>query len=272
MSLPPVAIYGMGRFGRALAGALRRAGPGPLRTGGRRQGPAALLRGLRPGTLVMLSVLDDAIPLVAAEFAALPQCRRHSFVHASGAHGPALLRPLSRAGASVGAFHILQTFPPLHGGRRVAGSWCAIAGPPPLLRRLRALARRLEMRPFVLADRQRPAYHAAAVLASNALVALLDAGRTLLQGRGIGKRAAVMLLPLVLGTLENVATLGAETALTGPVVRGDAGTLRAHAAVLPATLKPLYRELMTQTIALALRSGRITPAQARQLKQALPRA
>lgn len=268
--LPPVAIYGMGRFGRALAGALKSAGHKPTRTGGRKTGPAALLRRLKPGALIVLSVRDDAVATVAREFATIPGSGEHTYVHAAGAFGPGLLAALEDAGAAVGAFHILQSLPPERGNLRLAGSWCAVAGPVGLRRSLSALARELGMKPFVLPDKARPAYHAAAVLASNALVAWLAGARDLLVRTGISPRDAIsMLLPLVRGTLENVATLGPETALTGPVARGDSRTLQRHLAAMRRGEAAAYRAAMIQTTAFAEKSGRITKAQARALRAVL---
>jgi len=268
--LPPVAIYGMGRFGRAFAAALGAIGQKPVRTGGRKGGPAGLLRGLRPGTLIMLSVRDDAVASVAAEFARLPKAGEHTFIHASGAFGPALLSSVEGAGATVGAFHILQSLPPKNGQARLAGSWCAVAGPPAMRRTLTALARRLGMKPFTLPDKARPGYHAAAVLASNALVAWIAAARDLLVRVGIEPRdATAMLLPLVRGTLENVAQLGPELALTGPVARADSRTLHRHLAAMPRAFAAAYRTAMIQTTGFAERAGRITKVQARALRAAL---
>lgn len=269
-TIPPVAIYGMGRFGRALAEALKAAGRKPVRTGGRKAGPAALLRGLKPGTLIVLSVRDDAVAPVAAQFAAVPGAGGFSFVHASGAFGPALLARLEDAGANVGAFHILQSLPPKGGRDRLPGSWCAIAGPPALKRQLRALAQLLEMQPFELPDRARPAYHAAAVLASNALVAWLGLACDLLVRVGLSPRDAVkMLTPLVRGTVDNVAELGPATALTGPVARGDTRTLTRHLAAMNRKQATAWRAAMLQTTNFAEKAGRITKAQARALRAVL---
>ncbi|MBX3472887.1 MAG: DUF2520 domain-containing protein [Planctomycetes bacterium] len=268
--IPPVAIYGMGRFGRALADALKSTGQKPARTGGRKAGPAALLRGLKPGTLIVLAVRDDALAPVAAQFAALPGAGRHAYVHASGAFGPALLAKLEDAGAKVGGFHILQSLPPKQGSQRLKGSWCAVAGPAGLRRVLRALALRLGMKPFQLPDKARPIYHAAAVLASNAMVAWLGLARDLLVRTGIRPRDAIaMLTPLVRGTLENVVKVGPETALTGPVVRGDARTLVRHLAAMSRQQAAAYRAAMVQTTAFAEKSGRLTRAQARTIRAVL---
>ncbi|MBE7490368.1 MAG: DUF2520 domain-containing protein [Planctomycetes bacterium] len=269
-TIPPIAIYGMGRFGRALAGALKAAGCRPARTGGRKTGPRALLAGLKPGTLVVLAVRDDAVAPVAAEFAALPGAGKLAFVHASGAFGTALLAKLEDTGANVGCFHVLQSLPPNHGHRRLAGAWCALAGPARLRGQLAALARRLGMRPFVLPDKARPAYHAAAVLASNALVAWLALARDLMGRAGFAPRQALrMLLPLVRGTLDNVAALGPETALTGPVVRGDTRTLTRHLAAMNRKQAAAWRAAVTQTTNFAEAAGRITKAQARAIRAVL---
>lgn len=266
---PHIAIYGLGRLGKSLLAALR-SGATPVRGGGRTQGVAALLHELPPGSLVMLSVPDDAIAATAARFAACPGAAQFQYVHGCGAWGPTLLQPLSDGGAQVGAFHILQSFPTEGGAARIAGSWCAIDGPAALRDSLHALALSLAMHPFHLPEAARPAYHAAAVVASNALVALLGLSRQIARDGGIDAAAATqMLLPLVRGTLDNVEQLGIGPALTGPVARGDSNTLRRHIAHLADGLTGDYRAVMELTIGFALQAGRITPEQAAGLLDAL---
>jgi len=236
MTRPNVAIYGMGRFGRALALALPAGAL--LRTGGRsrpaatdaryRQGAEAFLHGLPPGTLVVLSIPDDALETVANEFAALVGAGDLLYVHTSGARGPEAIEPLAGTGAQTGVFHLLQSFPPQGGHDLIRGSYGVVAGGPELRAALHALAGALGVTLLELSDQQRVPYHAAAVLASNALVALLDAGAELLRQAGIpAEHAGRMLTPLARGTLHNTEKLGPQAALTGPVVRGDVGTIQA---------------------------------------------
>jgi predicted short-subunit dehydrogenase-like oxidoreductase (DUF2520 family) len=152
-------------------------------------------------------------------------------VHLSGALGLDALRALS---SRVGALHPLQTFPsPDAGLARLAGSWCAIAGDP----EVRVLAEQLQLRPVEVADADRARYHAAACIASNHLVALLD------QVQRVAPIPLEAYLPLVRATVDNVEAMGPRAALTGPVARGDVTTVRDHLATLSGTDPDAYRAL-----------------------------
>ncbi len=108
------------------------------------------------------------------------------------------------------------------------------------------------------------------MLASNAPVTLLDAGERILSSAGFEKGlAAKMLLPLTRGSLENVTLLGAQQALTGPVVRGDAETVNAHLIALTRQDRELYRALMQAALELAIRSGRLAEKDATELRKLL---
>ena len=279
MALPFIAVYGMGRFGRALAGALDTRKLPLVRVGGRSTAPAGwetlyvmgaarLLAGLDPGTLVVLAVPDDALQDVADEFAAQPGAAGLKFIHTSGARGPDALSVLATAGAQTGVFHILQSFPPQNGHALIPGSYGAVSGE--IIPDLIELAGALDVTPIQLRDSQRVAYHAAAVLASNALVALLDVGRGILEEAGIApEQASRMLIPLAKGTLANVQTLGLEAALTGPVVRGDLITIQLHLKGLQGSARATYVANMLACIELAERSGRTDPAKLSQIRELL---
>ena len=263
-----VAVYGMGRFGRALAGALP---DGALaRTGGRADVPRDFLSGLAPGTLVVLSVPDDSVREVAEAFAEVDGVEAFSFVHPSGVSGAELLKPLGDTGAQTGVFHILQSFPTKDGQARVAGSYAAISGPIGLLATLYTLAETIGVTPLELSDDQRVAYHAAAVLASNALVGLLDAGRELLEQADVDPQAASkMLIPLARGTLENAEQVGVQNALTGPVARGDAGTIKRHLSVLTGDARRTYVATMLAVCDTAERVGGTPPDKLAEIRALL---
>ena len=276
MSLRGVAIFGMGRFGRSLAGELE-----PLgllrRVGGRGRNltgnaldahhtPAEFLDGLEPGTLVVMSVRDDGIEEVAAEFAAQPSASQYGFVHTSGSSGLGVLQPLSAKGVNAGVFHILQSLPAEHRPGTIAGSYAAIAGPDELLPQLQQLAAVLKVAPVRLREDQWVAYHAAAVLASNALLGLLESGREILAAAGVPLQdAGRMLLPLVQGTLRNASEFELTQALTGPVVRGDVGTIRRHLEVLQGAAREDYKAVIRAVVRLAERSGRVPPEKLQQI-------
>ena len=111
------------------------------------------------------------------------------------------------------------------------------------------------MTPFEIDDEGRAAYHAAASMASNFLVTLQAAAETIAAGAGLEREEArALLAPLVRQTVENIAELGPEEALTGPVARGDdatVGTQRAAVEEVAPELVDLFDELVRRTRDLA---------------------
>jgi predicted short-subunit dehydrogenase-like oxidoreductase (DUF2520 family) len=149
--------------------------------------------------------------------------------HPSGAGTLALLEPAFAAGAATFSLHPLQTFP--DGATGVEGTPAAVAGSDEVAAAFaRALGSRLGMRPFDVPEEQRAAYHAAACMASNFLVALQEASAEVLARAGI-EDARELLAPLVLRTAANWAERG-PGALTGPIARGDRDTVERHRAAL----------------------------------------
>jgi predicted short-subunit dehydrogenase-like oxidoreductase (DUF2520 family) len=241
-----VGVIGPGRVGTALARALRAAGvdvEGPL-------GRGELPRGC---DAILLTVPDSEIAAAAeAVTAAAP------FVgHTSGATP---LSVLIHTGVPAFGLHPLQTF--AHGDARLEGAGAAVAGTTPeALELATSLAERLGMRPFEIDDHGRAAYHAAASVASNFLVTLQAAAEAIATGAGLSRDdARALLAPLVRQTAENVAALGPEAALTGPIARGDEATVAAQRAAVEESapeLLELFDELVRRTRALA---GQEAPA------------
>ena len=118
----------------------------------------------------------------------------------------------------------------------------------------------------------RPRYHAAAVIASNYLVALLQLAVRQLAPLGLEEREAVRaLLPLVRGTLDNVEAMGLPEALTGPISRGDAATIRLHLDRLSEEDRHLYCALGREALGVAVRGG-LSDTRARQIAELLSEA
>lgn len=215
-----VSVVGPGRLGGALVTALRVAGLQVTGPHGRGE-PAA------PADAVLLCVPDaeiEAAALAAAGAAPL-------IGHTSGATG---LDALTAAGGEGFGLHPLQTFVGGEGLEAFSGVGCAVAGTSPgALAAARGLAAALAMRTFELADSDRPAYHAAASIASNFLVTLEHAAEQVAAGAGLkASEARDLLAPLVQSTVGNWAAGGPQRALTGPVARGDGETVeRQRAAV-----------------------------------------
>ena len=239
-----VGVVGAGRLGTALAGALRAGGMavrGPLSRG---DGVSA--------EAIVLCVPDSEIAEAAASIAGSAPLVGHT----SGATGLGALEP---AGGEAFGIHPLQTFAGGEPPERFRGAGCAVAGSTPrALDAATALAERAGMRPFALADRDRPAYHAAASIASNFLVTLQATAEEVAALAGIGPGdARALLAPLVRATVENWASLGPERALTGPVARGDDATVDAQRRALAESaphLLPLFDQLSERTRVLAGRA------------------
>jgi predicted short-subunit dehydrogenase-like oxidoreductase (DUF2520 family) len=193
-----------------------------------------------------------------------------AFVHLSGALGLGALESL-RARHPIGSFHPLQSFPEPRPPASLRGIVVAIdATSAPLRRSLSSLARAAGARPKRVGDGERALYHAAAVFASNYVVALLDEGVLLLRAAGwTEKEATDGLLALSEGTLASVRKRGAVAALTGPVRRGDVKTVERHLdalAGLPAA--DLYRMLALIALEIAVEAG-LEPAAAERMQRAL---
>lgn len=234
------AVLGSGAVARALVDALPAAGV-EVRASWSRQSRIALPP-LREVDLVLLAVSDGAVAEVCD---ALEVGRGQLVAHLAGALG---LRPLSsaqRKGARTGSLHPLRAFTAGEAGS-FSGAAAGIAGSDPSARRdLATLARRLGMRPLSTREGSRALYHAAAVLAAGAQVALFsEAARAFREATGASeKEARAALLPLALGALEKLRELTPAAALTGPAARGDFATIRAHRAALPEDLLELYDRL-----------------------------
>lgn len=203
-----------------------------------------------PGAdLLVVAVGDSHISEVANRLA--PHIKDIAgAVHLSGYASVRLLSPLEAQGVEVGSFHPLQTLPSATvGARSLAGSWVGVTAESGLRASLWALATTLEMKPFQLADEQKPAYHAAASAASNFVVAALGVAERLFAAAGVPFEAA---LPLTRQVVENAYELGGREALTGPVARGDWSTVEGQLAAARAVeMSDAYLELVRATAHLA---------------------
>ncbi len=196
--------------------------------------------------LVLLCVPDRAIAEVAAEIAVGPWV-----AHVSGATPLDALDPHTRRFG----MHPLQSFSKEHGPEQLDGVWGAVSAETDEARRVaRWLAETLGLRPFDLEDDKRAAYHAGAAMASNYLVTLRAAARSLLDAAGAPPDA---LDPLIRGVMDT----GFE--LTGPIARGDWQTVERHLAVIRAErpeLEELYLVLAEATARIAGRDPHEVPA------------
>jgi predicted short-subunit dehydrogenase-like oxidoreductase (DUF2520 family) len=280
-----VGIAGTGRLANALGALLVRRGIAVCAVGGRcsrsaeeaRQfigaARAVPLRELpHHARHLVIAVTDGAIAEVAAQLADL---RGGIVLHTSGASGPSALDVLRDAGNAVGVLHPLQTVPSAERGLEAlairgmtyafAGDEDAVAWASWLIARLGGKALRVDAEFW-------QHYHAGAAMACNYQMTLVDAALELMAMAGIGREAALDALgPILRATTENVLEWGPERALTGPIRRGDAGTVRRHLEAVehasPET-KRLYVAAGLRTVALAERAG-LDKSAAREVEKVL---
>jgi len=221
--------------------------------------------------LIFITTPDGAIPTVASEIKWHPG---QSVVHCSGADSTDILEPAKQLGAQVGAFHPLQTFASVKQAiDNIPGSTFALEAEEPLLTTLKDMATALDGQWIELKAGDKVVYHAAAVITCNYLVTLVKLATDLWQTFNIPTdQATKALMPLLQGTLNNIDNVGIPQCLTGPIARGDTGTIEKHLKALqkvtPAVLST-YRELGLQTIPVALGKGRINQRQAEELQAIL---
>lgn len=226
--------------------------------------------------IVLLTVPDGQIEnvakVLAGELRDKAQSRQlHEKVclHCSGSLGLEPLAPLAALGIHCGSLHPLQSFAE---ARPVfSGIGMAVDGDQKAVQAARSLAVSLQAQPFTVPAVERRAYHAAACFCSNYLVTVTAIAQGLLARWTQDKATALqVLLPLIDGTVQNLHQVQqAGEALTGPVARGDVGTVAGHLTVLPEGLQQVYRELGCQTVPLACANGSIDQETAANLLQLL---
>ncbi len=226
-------------------------------------GPAAAAA----GRIVFLCLPDDALAAAARRLArGTGGWKNRTVFHTSGFRPATVLAPLAARGARTGSFHPVQSFPAKDSHLRLfRGIAFGIEGGGEARALGARLARQLGGVALHLAAEDKPLYHAACSLTSNGGATLLGAALDLLSGLGLeGDAAARILLPLAEGTLRNVKEIGAAAALTGPVGRGDANSVRGHLAALRGD--PVVLELYKALSRLALRTAEARGVETRRLR------
>ncbi len=224
--------------------------------------------------LIFITTPDDTIASVASE---IQWQRGQSVVHCSGALSTDILEPAKKLGARIGSFHPLQTLASVKQAiENIPGSTFAVEAEEPLLSTLKDMALALDGHWIELEANDKVVYHASAVIAGNYLVTLVKLATDLWPSFNIPQSQATQaLLPLILGTIHNISTVGIPQCLTGPIARGDIKTIKKHLDALqkvaPALLST-YQELGRQTIPIALAKGRINQQQADELQTILKKA
>lgn len=274
-----VGIVSAGRVGSVVGAALARAGHRVVAASAVSESSRARAARHLPGAeilpppdvaaaseLLVLAVPDDALAPLAR---ALPYRRGQIVVHTSGANGAGVLAAAAEAGALTAAIAPAMTF--TDSGEdleRLAGISWAVTGEADARFVAEALVMEMGGEAEHLAEADRTRYHAALVYSANHLVTLVNDTVDQLRAMGVGAPER-LLAPLATAALENALRHG-DAGLSGPVSRGDAGTVAAHAAALDGgEFGPTYRAVARRTVQRSLASGRIGPAEAERLLEAL---
>jgi predicted short-subunit dehydrogenase-like oxidoreductase (DUF2520 family) len=279
-----VCIVGAGKVGSTLALALHNKGYEVVGVASRRAESARRLAdrlgcpsGTRPEELtpaaevVLITTPDREIAAVAENIQS-----RGGFVagqlvvHTSGVTPAEVLAPAQESGAVVVSMHPLQSFVEVNAAlERLAGCYFGLEGEAAGVRRAERLVGALGGIPLVIRPEDKALYHAAACVASNYLVSVVDLAVELLARCGWPRQAALDALgPLIDGTRDNIREVGAVQALTGPIARGDRPTLAWHLAALrqyDPKVEGMYRVLGTYTVGIAQRKGALDTSRAREI-------
>lgn len=269
-----VGFIGAGVVGTALAIAIERLGYSVVAAASRTKASAKALAARVDGceavessqdvadraSLVFLTTPDDAIETVAES---VRWSQGQGVVHCCGVKPAEALGAAKRQGAMVGTFHPFQTFASVDQALEdLRGITYGIEAEGELLQSLESLAIALGGKPVQIPADARAAYHASAIIACGYMVALAEAGAGLWEAAGLSRQDGLdALVPLMRATVDNIGKQGTIQAFTGPLVRGDIGTVRLHIETLQRYaphLISLYCRLGLEALPLAAKKGRLS--------------
>jgi predicted short-subunit dehydrogenase-like oxidoreductase (DUF2520 family) len=280
-------IVGLGVVGTAIGHLLKEAGHNVvaicdkstkslnnarLYTGGKKYLSAC--QSVADADCVFITTPDDLILKICKDISRSKTIAGKFVFHMSGVGGLDLLEPAKKSGAFVASIHPVQSFSSIDNAiKNIPGSVFGITAEKKAEKLAKEIVADLGGIPFSISARQKPLYHAAACFASNYLVSLLYAVESIYHSVGINKtNAQRAYLPLVYGTLKNIEKSGSIQALTGPVSRGDSGTIQKHVIALKETLPQylrLYSELGLVTTEIALKKGTLNSRKAKIISNIL---
>ena len=276
-----VGVVGTGRAGSVIGAALKRAGHqvkactavtdlSKLRAEALLPGVAILSieETVADRDLILLSIPDDVLAQVVSGLAATNAVSPGTFVlHLSGRYGIDILRPLTELGCLPLALHPVMTFTGTSIDlNRLSACPFGVTTHPTLRPVAETLVMEMGGEPVWVPEASRSLYHAALTFGANNLMTLVNQTSELLESAGITNPEALV-APLLSASLDNALRNG-DSALTGPIARGDAETVREHLRVLanfdPAVTQA-YRSLARLTAVRALASGALQPQSAENL-------
>ena len=286
-SKPSLTIIGAGRLGTAMAIALSSVGY-PLhslvsRRRARLKQVARLLDEKVPllaleelqqvGQLVLITTPDDQLSSVTNQLCTLDVNKRRVALHTSGALSSKILSPLANRGWRVGSIHpLVSVSEPKAGATALISAFWCLEGDRHAVQQARSIVKDLRGHSFSIESSAKPLYHAAAVMSSGNIVALIDTALDMLERSGLKRDAAhEVLIPLLQSTMANLSTSSPAKALTGTFSRGDVATVQRHLKALNGKelrdARELYRLLGRKSLVLAEENGldKITARKIRKL-------
>ncbi len=283
-----IAIIGAGNVGTALAVLFQAAGHQLSGIASRSAASAALaaqrvnaaydtdpLAFTRQAEVIFLTTPDRVVAEVCERIASQNGFSAGAIVaHTSGAHSSDILASASLNGAYPLSFHPLQTFAnPDAGIQNLPGSFITVEGHEEALPIARQLVEDLGCKSLEIPTASKPLYHAAACIACNYLTTLLEEALRVMEAAGVRREDGLpALYPLIEGTLNNIKRVGPTRALTGPIARGDASTVKIHLSALERKLPeiiPLYKALGLATVDLATVKGTLCEPERQKLLEYL---
>jgi len=288
--LPTLAVIGPGKVGTSIGILAARAGYPVVAVGGRRKESTIkaaqqigkdvyacdMMKAAKSAKIVLLCLPDDAIEQVCKKLAQQDKFTQGAIVaHCSGVLSSDILSAARHyCKCSVASMHPLQTFPTVDAALKMMnGTYCFYEGDECAIPVIERFAKDIGLRPIQISSTSKTLYHAAAVMACNYFVALMDSAIVFAEKAGIDRTIAWSALePLVATTLNNITEMGTINSLTGPIARGDVKTVRRHLqklALIPGHLASVYRTMGLYTVEIAVRKGTITVTKAAQIKDLL---
>jgi predicted short-subunit dehydrogenase-like oxidoreductase (DUF2520 family) len=289
MTKERIALVGAGAAGGALVLALHRAGYPIAGVASRSIESArrcAALIDNPPATCdpAPAVVSADIIILATPDGQIEPACRAIAeqgvirpgqlFLHLSGALTSDVLDPARRKGAEVLSLHPIQALAdPVKGAELLRGTWFCLEGSAAAIGRGEALVKAMQGETLIIPAEHKALYHAALSVAANYLVTIESIAVSLLERIGIERQDGLQaILPLIAGSVQNLAHSGLPNALTGPISRGDSSTVARHIDSLrgmPPAHQAIYRMLGKETVELALEKGGLDAEQAEEIRRLL---
>ncbi|RTZ93763.1 MAG: DUF2520 domain-containing protein [Deltaproteobacteria bacterium] len=281
-----IVIVGAGKVGTALAVLLQKAGHSVTGIASRtlesaqkaadRLSPipraADSAVELTPGAdIILITTRDDVIREVCEAIARSGGFRAGQVaLHVSGSLPSSILSAARDEGCFIGSMHPLQSFADVDVAiKTLAGSYFCLEGDGEAVDVARGLAMALDGQVMTIRTEDKPVYHAAAVIASNFFVSIIDMSLRFYEAIGIDReKGLAALMPLIEGSLNNIRELGPVKALTGPIARGDAGVVASHLKAISSLTPedaPAYKALARLNVGVGLAKGTLKEDAAREI-------